>query len=207
MGSRHAAFALASLLAAACQRERAPTPAPISTADTAPSAIPSATVAAPPPAASTAAPPAGSAEEDAGRVAPVGGNWLRCYASFQPRTRPELDVMRLGLLCGPSNGMKKVADAPLAPIGSGGAGREHRFAAHAGDCFRVFAVADPGVEDLDVEVLDPSGARVAFDTSDDRWPIVAPDGPFCVFKDGEYRAVVRAQRGSGRYAAEIWRLH
>jgi hypothetical protein len=47
---------------------------------------------------------------------------------------------------------------------------------------------------------------VAWDTSDDRWPIVEPDGPFCALRDGEYRAVVRGARGSGRYAIEVWRL-
>jgi hypothetical protein len=147
-----------------------------------------------------------AAEATDARAAPVGGNWLKCYANFQPRTQPELEVLRLGLLCGPSNGMRKLSDVQQAELGDGGAGREHRFTAQAGDCYRIFAVGEPGIEYLDVEVFAPSGARVAWDTSDDRWPIVKPDGPFCVFHDGQYRAVVRAQRGSGRYAVEIWRL-
>lgn len=149
---------------------------------------------------------AAPAPEDAGRPAPVGGNWIKCYASFQPRTKPELDVMRLALLCGPSNGMHKLTAAPPARIEAAGGKREHRFQALAGDCYRLFAVGSPEIEDLDVEVLDPVGARVAFDTSDDRWPVVKADGAFCVFRDGEYRAVVTAQRGSGSYAIEIWRL-
>ncbi len=139
--------------------------------------------------------------------APVGGNWLRCYASFQPRTQPKLDVTRLGLMCGPVNGMKKLADPPEATVdGDGGTGRQHAWTAEAGDCYRIFAVADPSVEDLDVEVFAPGGQRVAFDTGDDRWPLVNPDGPFCVFDAGEYRAVVKAPRSGGTYAIQIWRL-
>jgi hypothetical protein len=149
--------------------------------------------------------PALSAVVQRAQPAPVGGNWLRCYAHFQPRTQPRLDAMRLGLMCGPSNGMRKVA-AVESEVAEGGAGREHRWQARAGDCFRIFVVAHPSVEDLDVRVFDPNRRQVAFDISDDRWPIVKPDGPFCVFDPGEYRAVVRAQRGGGCYAIEIWRL-
>jgi hypothetical protein len=114
--------------------------------------------------------------------------------------------MRLALMCGPSNGMHKVTSAPLAQLQEGGAKREHKWRASAGDCYRIFAVGSPGISDLDVEVLDSAGARIAFDTSDDRWPIVKADGAFCVFRDGDYRAVVSAQRGAGSYAIEIWRL-
>jgi hypothetical protein len=154
-----------------------------------------------PPAASAAEPellePVEAASD--GRAAPVGGNWLKCYANFQPRDEPELDVLRLGVLCGPSNGMRKVA------VG-GKNGGEHTWEANAGDCFRIFAVGEPSVEDLDVEVLDPGGHRLARDSSDDRWPIVKPDGPFCTVADGTHRARVRIERGLGRHALEVWRL-
>jgi hypothetical protein len=116
-----------------------------------------------------------------------------------------MDVMHLGLMCGPSNGMRQVVASGAARIESGAA-REHRFEAEAGDCYRVFGVGEPAVEDLDIEVLDAAGKQLAVDTSDDRWPIVKPDGPFCVFADGQYRVVVKAQRGAGSYALEIWRL-
>ena len=139
-------------------------------------------------------------------VAPVGGNWLRCYSRFLPRTRPEVDVQRLALMCGPSNGMKRLSDVQVSSVADGGQPREHKWSARSGDCFRIFAVGEPSIDDLDIEVLAPSGRRIAFDTTDDRWPIVKPDGPFCVFDDGSYRARVRAQRGSGDYAVQIWRL-
>ena len=114
--------------------------------------------------------------------------------------------MRLGLLCGPQNGMSKLTGSREAEIKDGGAGLEHPFEAKAGECFRIFAVADPSIEDLDIEVLSPTQKRVAFDTGDDRWPVVNPEGPFCVTEEGLHGARVRAQRGIGRYAIEIWRL-
>jgi hypothetical protein len=82
----------------------------------------------------------------------------------------------------------------------------HRFAARAGECFRVFAVADPAVEDLDLELFDARGRRVAFDDGDDRWPIVEPDGPWCSFDATELSMRVTASHGGGRYAIELWKL-
>jgi hypothetical protein len=209
-------FALALLLLAPVIGCKDPTPAPAAPPASSP-APPLASAPAPPPAASgtpsAAADAASEAAEppepvlaDAGHPAPVGGNWLRCYAHFQPRTDPNLDVMRLGMMCGPSNGMKKASADKDVELPAGGGAREHRWQAEAGDCYRIFAVGEPTIEDLDIEVLDPAGKRIAFDTSDDRWPIVKPDGAFCVFQPGPYRAVVRAQRGAGKYAIEIWRL-
>jgi hypothetical protein len=193
------------LTALACQSRRVD-PGPSASASALPGVATPPVPSVPPSASGPLATPPGPSSDAGGRAAPVGGNWLKCYANFQPRTQPELEVMRLGLMCGPSNGMRKVTDGREAEVTDAGAGREHRWRAQAGDCYRIFAVGEPSVQDLDVEVFDPRGARIAWDAGDDRWPIVKPDGPFCVFEDGEYRAVVRAQRGAGRYAVEIWRL-
>jgi hypothetical protein len=194
------AWATLCIAMTGCRTDHAE-PAPAATAPSA-TATPSASAPAPVASAKPKRAARDAAAPDGGRAAPVGGNWLKCYANFQPRNDPKLEVMRLGLLCGPSNGMKKAYDAE----GQAVSGMEHRFEAGAGECFRVFAVGAPSIEDLDVEVFDPSGKRLAWDTSDDRWPIVDPDGPFCTLAAGQYRAVVRAARGSGRYAVEIWRL-
>jgi hypothetical protein len=141
-----------------------------------------------------------------GQPSPVGGRWLSCYGSFAPRGDPRLDVERLAQACGPPNGMVKVASfaGDLAP--DAGVPREHRHPAREGECFRVFAVGDPKIDDLDVEILDPSRKRIAFDDGDDRWPIVKPDGPFCAVEPGEHSVRVTAQYGGGRYAVELWKL-
>jgi hypothetical protein len=141
-----------------------------------------------------------------GQPSPVGGRWLSCYGSFAPRGDPRLDVERLGQACGPPNGMVKIASftGELAP--DAGPPREHRHSAREGECFRVFAVADPKILDLDVEIFDPSRKRVAFDDGDDRWPIVKPDGPFCVYEAGEYSIRVQAPHGGGRYVLDLWKL-
>jgi len=134
----------------------------------------------------------------------VGGRWVSCYANYRASSAPERDVARLGAMCGPENGM-----IPACPIASGDANdnaQDHRFEAVAGDCFRVFAVADAFVADLGIEVTNPRGNAITWDRNGDRWPILNPDGLFCVFDTGTYTVRVRALQGKGRYAMQVWRL-
>lgn len=135
---------------------------------------------------------------------PVGGRWVSCYANFRATSTPERDVERLAALCGPPNGM-----VPVAPIAAGDAleaSVDHRLEARAGDCFRIFAVADVFVGDLGVEVINPRGNAITWDRNGDRWPILNPDGPFCLFDSGTYTVRVRALQGRGHYAMQTWRL-
>jgi len=134
----------------------------------------------------------------------VGGRWVSCYANYRPTNAPEREVARLAAACGPENGM-----IPAGPIMSGDAvdaAEGHRLEAAAGDCFRIFAVADAFVNDLGVEIMNPRGKVIASDRHGDRWPILNPDGPVCVFDPGIHTVRVRALSGKGRYALQVWRL-
>ncbi len=135
---------------------------------------------------------------------PVGGRWVSCYANYRPTSTPERDLIRLVAMCGPDNGM-----VPAGAMVSGDAAdavENQRFEAEAGDCFRIFAVADAFVTDLGVEVINSRGNTMTWDRNGDRWPILNPDGPFCVFEGGTYTIRVRANQGKGRYALQVWRL-
>ncbi len=145
-----------------------------------------------------------TAGDGASKPEPVGGPWVTCYAHFRPTTTPDRDVNRLALLCGPENGMKMVGtpltgDASDIPV-------EHLLEAKPGECFRIFAVATAEVLDLAIEVRDPKGVPVASDHNGDRWPILNPDGPFCLLDGGKHTVRVHARQGKGSYALQIWRL-
>jgi hypothetical protein len=47
---------------------------------------------------------------------------------------------------------------------------------------------------------------VASDHNNDRWPILNPDGPFCLLDGGKHTVRVHARQGKGPYALQIWRL-
>jgi hypothetical protein len=137
----------------------------------------------------------------------VGGPWVRCYGGFHPSGEPVVDVTRLSLLCGPENGMKRLSASPLeGAVAAGGPPVTEAFEAHRGECYRIFAVAAAGVGDLDVVVRSSRGTAIAADHGEDAWPIVQPDRPFCALEDDRYTVEVSAQRGSGRFAAELWGL-
>jgi hypothetical protein len=135
---------------------------------------------------------------------PVGGSWVTCYGNYRPTSTPERDVTRLGILCGPSNGMKPVGTTTVGEASENPT--EHELDVRQGDCFRIFAVADATVSDLAVVVRDPKGGPIASDHNNDRWPILNPDGPFCLVDAGKYSVEVRARQGRGKYAMQIWRL-
>jgi hypothetical protein len=117
------------------------------------------------------------------------------------------DVTRLSLLCGPENGMRRLSKKPLeGTVTEGGPPVTDSFEARRGECYRVFAVAEPGVADLDVVVRSSRGAAIAADHGEDAWPIVQPDRPFCPLEDDRYAVEVTAHRGAGRFAAEVWVL-
>jgi hypothetical protein len=80
------------------------------------------------------------------------------------------------------------------------------FSARRGECYRVFAAAEPSVLDLDVAVRSSRDAAIAADHGEDAWPIVQPDRPFCVLEDDTLKVEISARRGQGRFAAEVWVL-
>jgi hypothetical protein len=204
-----AVFALV-LAAVGCERK----PHPWDTPDAGPALV---TETPPPPMAAPPAADAGAHEREAGAPpeepdAPalpvrVGGPWVRCYGGYRPSGDPVKDVTRLSLLCGPENGMRRLSKAPLeGVVAAGGAPVTETFEARRGACYRVFAVGEPGVRDLDAVVRSSRGAPIAADHGEDAWPIVQPDRPFCALEDDRYTLEVSAKRGSGRFAAEIWVL-
>jgi hypothetical protein len=148
---------------------------------------------------------AGSAEDPVLPV-PIGGAWVHCYGHFKPSGEPKKDVTRLGLLCGPSNGMKQEGDLFESDLTEGSAPAEYKIEAQRGACYRIFAVGEVSILDLDVTLRSSRGSAIAADHGQDAWPIVQPDRPICALEDDRWTVEVRAKRGGGRFAAEVWAL-
>jgi hypothetical protein len=99
---------------------------------------------------------------------------------------------------------------PIAPAYQGtlvqGEERVFFFSLERGQCVRAFAVAGPGLLDLDLAIHDPKGALLGADGIDDRWPVLPPDGTICVVAGGLHEFRVSARRGAGDFAAQLWLL-
>ncbi len=188
---------VASLALGACDANRHPwdqptggtPPRPPSADEPAPSAAPSAAVTAP-----------------SGRIE-SGGPFVTCLAGFSPSAEPVRDVTRLSLVCGPENGMRRVLEVPFeGALSEGGAALEIPLELKRGSCYRVFAVADPAIEDLDVSLSSARGVVIASDPGVGRVVVLQPDRPLCSTADDAATLRVLAKKGRGRFALEIYAM-
>lgn len=138
-------------------------------------------------------------------AAAVGGTWTECYRSFSPSGSPRAALGRLTRGCGPTGGMRAVT-----PITEGSqtekdpVDRYTFYVPKAGACYRVYAVGEPTVADLDLLVRGPDGQDVAADVTNDPFPVLPPAGPLCFDTPGLYMLEVSVFRGQGRYALQVW---
>lgn len=156
--------------------------------------------------------PDSSGARDAAPDAPVldgaafeGGNWVKCYEHFRLGTRPKVDLMKLGMLCGPSNGMRRLTKLGVKPL-KGRVGSLLTWFGHRGECYRVFAIASPGTSRVSIQVEGPGHQRLVEISSARRWVVAGPRGPFCSERAGRYRARIRVDHTKARPEAAVWRL-
>lgn len=74
----------------------------------------------------------------------------------------------------------------------------------ANKCYRIYAVGDASVKDLDLLLRGPSGEAVVADVTHDAWPVLPPREPACFPIPGLYMLEVSVYRGAGRYALQVW---
>lgn len=138
------------------------------------------------------------------RAAQDAGNWSKCYEHFRPGPQPKVDVLQLGILCGPSNGMRQVK--PSAKPLKGETGTLYTWLARPKDCYRLFAVAPPGSSRLAVDVQSPRHRSLVELSTGRRWLVVNPEAPLCVRHAGRFRAKVWVEHASARPQVQLWRL-
>jgi hypothetical protein len=172
-------------------------------------AAPTTAPAAPGPSGTTA--PAAAADDAIelpnGATITPGGLWVKCAAGLALSADPLKDVTRLGVVCGPSNGMRRKTPQPIVGVlGEHEPPVTAELRVSRGACYRIIGVADPGVAELDVTVRSSHDVAVAGDHSSGRLAMVQPDRPFCALADDAATIEIRAARGSGRFAAEVWAI-
>jgi len=131
--------------------------------------------------------------------------WAPCHATFKPAAGADLaasvDQMAKGCLdttkmhmVDSFQGSQKATNLPQA----------FAFHADANHCYRAYAVAGGGVQDLDLLIKDSTGAVAGEDSTDDPTPVVQEDGAVCFKTADDATAVVSIGAGSGSYAVQVW---
>jgi hypothetical protein len=133
-----------------------------------------------------------------------GGTFESCYQSFHPSGTIDQDLAQMTSLCGPPNAMKPVTAVIRGSQAQHDAIARFTFRGEMGRCYRIFAAAEKSVHDLDLAMLDPDKNVVGHDTNEDAFPMLNPDGPFCLTRPGVYTVLVSVEKGEGRYALQVW---
>ena len=139
----------------------------------------------------------------------MGGLWLACHAGFRAEGNdPVPEVMRLGLSCGPQNGMRRRGGTLRGEVSAQGTPARRRFPVLAGECFRLVIVGQASLASWKVALTLPDRAaiEVAVASEDGRpgYAVVERERPFCATTGGGAELVVTAEVGAGTFAAQIW---
>jgi hypothetical protein len=130
--------------------------------------------------------------------------WSTCYKGFQPSADPVSDLDRLGFACGAPRGYGAVSPVHTGSQKAEDPAERLVFRARKGRCYRLFAVGEATVRDLDVSILAPDGRLVAADLSKDPWSVVPPRAPWCPDEVGPFAVDVSVADGQGAFALGVW---
>ncbi len=131
--------------------------------------------------------------------------WAACHATFTPKSKDVLaEVQKLAKGCADATKMKALGAPTKATQADKNPPQQIKLKAQAGKCYRVYAIADTGITDLDLLLKDSAGEIGAEDSTDDPSPVLLEDGAFC-FKDADNAVVVvSVGAGKGTYAVQVW---
>jgi hypothetical protein len=131
--------------------------------------------------------------------------WASCHQSFKASNKEvSKDVEAMAKACASITKMKLVGKTLTGQQADQGAPQSFSLKAEAKKCYRVYAQAASGIQDLDVLIKDSAGDVAGEDSTDDSSPVVQEDGAVC-FKEADNASVVVAVgMGSGAYALQIW---
>lgn len=76
---------------------------------------------------------------------------------------------------------------------------------HGGFCYRIFAVADRGIKDMDILITRQGGALIAEDKTQSPVAIIMSDEPWCIEDDTKFEFHVEVEgEGHGSYWFGLW---
>jgi hypothetical protein len=133
-------------------------------------------------------------------------NWTECYVGYAAGSNPLLDAFRLGLLCGPSNGLSLVTENHIIAAVELSHQKDMSWDVSRDDCWRWIVVAGPKTEQIAVTLQEPNGTKVAYLTPQVRYRVVPPRGPWCTPRAGKVGIRVTTWPAGGEVAYQAWRL-
>jgi hypothetical protein len=129
--------------------------------------------------------------------------WLHCSKGFTTSGDVTRDVLRLGVICGPSTGMQATGPKFVGTL-DGQAPTSIRVDLTR-ECVRIVAAAGGSVEDLEIELLSKSGQSLALVNLDKPWAVLPADKPVCTPYDATHTIRLVTHGGEGPFALRVLR--
>jgi hypothetical protein len=135
----------------------------------------------------------------------VDASWASCHQSFKAKNKDVVkDVAAMAKGCEGVTAMKPIGKPITGSQADSSMPQSFPLDAKAGHCYRVYAQAADGIQNLDVAIRDSAGVIVGHDSTSDPSPVVLEDGAVCFSKADKANVVVSVGMGNGAWALEIW---
>jgi hypothetical protein len=129
-----------------------------------------------------------------------------CWASLGVSGQHDKDYQTIVNACGTPAGLVEYAKPVLGRLHHKHDPRDvYKLKLLGGYCYRYFAVADSGINDLDVLIQKPGGALVGDDKTSSPIAIIESDQPWCLDDDQTLEFHVKVDGvGTGGYVFGVW---
>ena len=131
--------------------------------------------------------------------------WRACHISFRTQSADlSADVAGLGKACADATKMRPLGPPLTGAQAQGAQAQAYPLKAEANHCYRVYGTTAATVRNIEVLIVDSTGAA-ALETRGDDPRIVAPsDGAVCFRSADNAQVLVSIGAGQGAYALQIW---
>jgi hypothetical protein len=127
-----------------------------------------------------------------------------CYKNTPITGQAESDYSAIVAKCGAPTGMIEFARKAKGAFDANHRHDTFSVKLLANYCYRVYAIGDQSVGELNIRVQKPGGALIAMAGSHYATAIIDPDKAWCKKHDDERQFVVEAPKGNGAYVFAVW---
>jgi len=129
---------------------------------------------------------------------------MPCDAHFESKGVMADDLSSLTRMCSTPHRELELSPAREGRQAQSDSVDRYFFTAERGRCFRIYAVGDGDIADLDVQLVAPDGRVLASDQTHRGQAVAPPSAAACVPATGTYTVEVSTARGEGRYLMQVW---
>ncbi len=134
----------------------------------------------------------------------LDSTWGRCHEGFVVAQGDVAgEAARLAAGCAASTRMHRVAGF-AGEQSAAARPQTFRWKAQAGHCYRAYAVGAPAIKNLDLLMIDSTGAALGQNGVDEGAPVLLGAGAVCFKQDDDAALVVSVGDGTGAFAVEVW---